>query len=156
MSRILCFVQRGASYQCSAERMSSRPSRLKSATATLSLKPGSIIWTRNAMSAGRGLTASAGTWPDSCAMSIQRRNMLVSRAKVLLHCPHDIGGDVAHAPIGHFVPPIGRHDRDAFGGPFCNFRFRNGDWLGIASRLDDDALSSLADDEAAHRAAILR
>src|SRR4029453_18334323 len=53
MSRILCFAQFGAAYQCSAERMSSRPSLLKSATATLSLKPGSIICTLKAMSAGR-------------------------------------------------------------------------------------------------------
>src|SRR5215203_2662610 len=61
MSRILCFVQVGASYQCSAERMSRRPSLLKSATATLSLNPGSIICTLKAMSAGRVRTGSCAT-----------------------------------------------------------------------------------------------
>src|SRR5687768_7790631 len=60
MSRILCLVHPGASYQCSADRMSGRPSLLKSATATLSLKPGSIICTLKAMSAGRLRTGVAG------------------------------------------------------------------------------------------------
>ena len=43
----------GASYQYSAERMSSRPSLLKSATATDSLKPGSTMCTLKAISSGR-------------------------------------------------------------------------------------------------------
>ena len=60
MSRTLCFVQAGASYQYSAERMSRRPSLLKSATATLSLNPGSIICTLKAMSAGRLRTEKLG------------------------------------------------------------------------------------------------
>src|SRR4051794_17710812 len=58
-SRNRCLVHDGASYQFSPETMSRRPSRLMSATAAVSLAPGSIMWTRNGMSGGRGDAATS-------------------------------------------------------------------------------------------------
>ena len=49
----MCLVHDGASYQFSPETMSSRPSRLMSATAAVSLAPGSSIRVLNGMSGGR-------------------------------------------------------------------------------------------------------
>src|SRR3989442_11203024 len=53
-SRNVCFVHEGASYQFSPETISSRPSRLMSATAAVSLAPGSMRWMANVTSGGRG------------------------------------------------------------------------------------------------------
>src|SRR5688572_18365518 len=114
MSRILCFVQAGASYQYSADRMSRRPSLLKSATATLSLNPGSTKCIRNAISAGRDRTAGSVC---ACATMATRTRRYVSTARLLTASddPHDVRGNVPNPGVRHLVGQILRHDRRTVG-----------------------------------------